>query len=452
MFVTKLLLFLAISPIPFLLYMSFTWTFFLSYLTYLISPPPPSSYDYIVVGAGSAGSVVAARLSEAGAHVLLVEAGGPAPSAAHIPAMVGSLQNSPIDWMFRTEPQEHASLAMGGVSSWPRGKVLGGTSILNYMIYVRGNRRDYDGWRDMGLEGWGYEDVLPYFKKSENFDSDVENKDQFHNVGGDLTVTTRNHREPIVETFLNAGKELGYDVGDINGAFQDSGFSNSQVTMTNGFRSGTFKAFAEKFVGNNLTLLTHSHVNRIVMNGKQAVGVEVTRFGKTEIYKANKEVILSAGTVGSPQILMLSGIGDEKHLSEMGIETIMNLPEVGKNLQDHLMVGINLDVNDGFGVDPLAGFYPSTMTDYNEGKGPLSSNVCGGVAHVHTEVNTDPRPDIQLHMISVTFATDHGILLFKNFGVLDKGWSWIEPHVQNSTVAITAILSRPSSKGFIKLK
>ena len=188
--------------------------------------------------------MVAGKLAEAGAQVLLVEAGGPAPAIAHVPAMVATLQNTPLDWMFRTEAQDGAGLAMGGVSSWPRGKVLGGSSILNYMLYVRGNRRDYDEWRDMGLEGWGYEEVLPYFKKSEHFDSEVENKDEYHGIGGDLTVTTSNHKEPIIESFLKAGQEMGYDVGDINGAFQDSGFTKSQVTITKGSRSGTFKAFA----------------------------------------------------------------------------------------------------------------------------------------------------------------------------------------------------------------
>ena len=276
-----------------------------------------------------------------------------------------------------TEKQENACLAAGGVSHWPRGKVLGGSSILNYMIYMRGNKGDYDEWRDMGLDGWGYQDVLPYFIKSENFDSEVENKETYHGTGGDLTVTTSNHREPIIDTFLQAGRELGYEVGDINGDFQDAGFSKSQVTMDKGFRTGTFKSFAEKHVGSNLVLLTHSHVNKIVMEGKKAVGVELTRFGRTETYYADREVIISAGAVGSPQILLLSGIGDQQHLADMGLDTVHHLPGVGQNMQDHLIIGWNMDVRDGMGVNPLAGFDSSTNEAYKEGKGPLSSNSLG---------------------------------------------------------------------------
>ena len=156
----KFILFISISPIPIWISLYCTWAWLLDYLSYLGSPLPPPSYDYIVVGAGSAGSVVAGRLAGGGARVLLVEAGGPAPALAHIPAMVGMLQNSPLDWRFRTEVQEESCLATGGVSHWPRGKVLGGSSILNYMAYMRGNKGDYDEWRDMGLDGWGYEDVL----------------------------------------------------------------------------------------------------------------------------------------------------------------------------------------------------------------------------------------------------------------------------------------------------
>ena len=166
------------------------------------------------------------------------------------------------------------------------------------------------------------------------------------------------------------------------------------------------------------------------MDGKHAVGVEISRFGKTEVVRANKEIILSAGTVGSPHILMLSGIGDEQHLADMGIETVHHLPDVGKNLQDHLMVGLNMDVKEGLGTDPLAGLYPSTAAEYMEGKGPLSSNACGGLAHIHTEINADPRPDIQLHMASITLAVDHGFSIFPNFGMLDKAWPWVEPLFQ----------------------
>ena len=159
-----------------------------------------------------------------------VEAGGPAPLLAHVPAMVGFLQNSVIDWSYRTETQTTSQLAYGGVSSWPRGRVLGGSSMLNYMLYMRGHSGDYDEWRDdLGLEGWGYDDVLEYFKKSENMESDVEDKDKYHGVGGPLTVTKENFKEPIISHLLSAASEAGYKIGDINGDLEDGGFTKAQV-------------------------------------------------------------------------------------------------------------------------------------------------------------------------------------------------------------------------------
>eukprot|EP00092_Neocalanus_flemingeri_P004698 GFUD01005063.1.p1 GENE.GFUD01005063.1~~GFUD01005063.1.p1 ORF type:complete len:608 (-),score=134.10 GFUD01005063.1:206-2029(-) len=447
------LLLLAAGPVPFILSLCYYWSWIISYLAYLVTSPPPTTYDYIVAGAGSAGCVVAGRLAEAGHHVLLIEAGGPSPSLAHIPGLVAFLQNSPLDWAYRTEIQEHASLGAGGVSSWPRGKVLGGSSMLNYMFYVRGNRRDYDEWRDMGLEGWGYEDVLPYFKKSENFESDIENKDVYHGVGGELTVTKDNWKEPITDVYLKAGEELGYKVGDINGELQDGGFTPSHVTMTKGYRTGTFKAFAEKFVGSNLEVLTYSHVNKVVLEDKRAVGVELSRFGNTKIYRARQEIILCAGAVGSPQILMLSGIGDKDHLREVGVEPVHHLPEVGQNLQDHLILPINIDFQDGLGFDPLAAIYPSTLQEYLTGGGPLtSSGGCGGLAHVHTEVNTDPRPDIQYHLAGLSLATDQGFVLFKNWGMLPETWPWYAGHTDKTSGMLIPTLSRPASRGFIKLR
>jgi len=451
--VTWWVLLLTAGPVPFIISLCYYWSWLSAYLTYLISSPLPHTYDYIVAGAGSAGSVVAGRLAEAGHSVLLVEAGGPAPALAHVPGLVGFLQNSPIDWAYRTEVQDHASLAAGGVSSWPRGKVLGGTSMLNYMFYMRGNSRDYDEWRDLGLDGWGYDDVLPFFKKSENFQSDVENKKKYHGTGGKLAVTKDNWKEPITEVYMKAGEELGYKVGDINGDLEDGGFTPSHVTMANGYRTGTFKAFAEEFLGDKLTLATFSHVTRVVLEGKRAVGLEVVRFGKTERFTARREVIISAGAIGSPQILMMSGIGDTDHLQEVGVDPVHHLPGVGQNLQDHLILSIMIDFNDGLGFDPLAATYPSTIRSYLNGGGPLtSSGGCGGLAHVHSQINKDPRPDVELHMAGLSFATDHGFVLFKNFGFLPSSWPWIAGHTHKASGMIIPTLNRPQSRGFIKLR
>ena len=166
----------------------------LAYVSSVVSPPR-SEYSYIVVGSGSAGSVVAGRLAGAGHQVLLVEAGGPAPPVAHIPGMVGSLQRTVLDWGYQTETQQGASISTGKVSRWPRGKVLGGSSMLNYMIYMRGHSGDYDHWRDAGLEGWGYQDVLKYFKKSQHMEVEIPDKDHYHGSGGELSVTQDNFSE-----------------------------------------------------------------------------------------------------------------------------------------------------------------------------------------------------------------------------------------------------------------
>ena len=190
--------------------------------------------------------------------------------------------------------------------------------MLNYMLYVRGNSRDYDEWRDLGLEGWGYQDVLPFFKMSEDFVGEVEDKEEYHGLGGDLKVTKDGFQVPIMESFMRAGDELGYGTGDINGAAQDEGFFYTQTTTHGGFRSGTYRAFAERFVGGNLTVLSHGHVTRVLVEGGRAVGVEVDRFGDRLRLLATNEVVLSAGTVSTPQILMISGIGDSQHLEEVG--------------------------------------------------------------------------------------------------------------------------------------
>ena len=179
--------------------------------------------------------------------------------------------------------------------------------------------RDYDEWKGLGLDGWSFEDVLPFFKKSEDFVGEVTTAGEknFHGVGGQLKVSRERFTDPITKTFLEAGEELGYPIGDINGDFENSGFSVAQTTTHHGFRAGAFEAFAEQFVGGNLTVMTHAHVTRVLVEEGRAVGVEVDRFGDRLHLEASREVVLSAGTIGTPQILMLSGIGDRQHLEEV---------------------------------------------------------------------------------------------------------------------------------------
>jgi len=453
---TYAVLIVIVTLFPLAIWLPYIWNYSLAYVGYFLTSFP-ASHDYIVVGSGSAGSVVAGRLAEAGHSVLLVEAGGPSPAVAHIPSFVGLLQRSVIDWQYKTEPQRYSHFGYNGnVSSWPRGKVLGGSSILNYMLYMRGHSKDYDEWRDMGLEGWGWDDVLPYFKKSENMSSDIENREKFHGTDGPLGVTKDNYKEPIIDFLMEGAKELGYKVGDINGELQDEGFTPSQVSISNGWRAGTFEAFARKYSDERITVLTFAHVNKLILKGKEAVGVEVSRFGRIEQFYAKQEVIVSAGAIGSPQILMLSGIGDQEHLQEVGVTPVHHLPQVGQNLQDHLILFVAFDTPNPLSFDALAPIYPDTWDQYNngEGEGPLSSTGgCAGLAHVHSGINTDKsRPDVQFHLLGLTVATDYGLILKENLGVDEKFWRWFSKHTGNFSSGIVPTLSRPRSRGYIKLR
>ena len=189
--------------------------------------------------------------------------------------MCGMLQNTPIDWAYRTEKQTESHFGYGGVSNWPRGKVLGGSSILNYMLYMRGHSQDYDEWRDLGLEGWGWEEVLPYFKRAENMESEAGQGDKYHGTGGPLSVTMDNFKVPVIDLLMRAARELGYQVGDVNGDLEDEGFNIAQHTIRNGERTGTFRAYAEQYSGSKITVLTFAHVNKVIFRDNIAVGVEV---------------------------------------------------------------------------------------------------------------------------------------------------------------------------------
>ena len=294
--------------------------------------PPDGSFDYVIVGAGSAGCVLANRLSaDPDCSVLLIEAGSKDRNPLfRLPMLMGRLFHSGIyNWRYHTEPVP----SLGGRSLyWPRGKVLGGSSTINGMVYVRGNRHDYDRWAQFGLAGWSYEDVLPVFRRSEGH---VERGGDYHGTGGELTVCRARGANPLFDAFVEAGREAGHPVNDdFNGAEQ-LGFGRYDFTIRRGKRCSTSTAFLRPVRHRrNLTIVTDCLVRRVVVQGGRATGVEVA--DRARSIRAAREVILCGGTVNSPQLLMLSGIGPGEELGRHGIEVVHELPGVGRNLQDHV--------------------------------------------------------------------------------------------------------------------
>ena len=296
--------------------------------------PRARVFDYVIVGAGSAGCVLANRLSaDRECSVLLIEAGGKDRNPLfRLPMLMGRLFHSGVyNWRYHTEPVP----SLGGRSLyWPRGKVLGGSSTINGMIYVRGNRHDYDRWAQMGLAGWSYEDVLPAFRRSEGH---VERDGTYHGGTGELTVCRARGANPLFDTFMEAGRQAGHPVNDdFNGAEQQ-GFGRYDFNIRRGKRCSASTAFLRPIRHRrNLAIATDSLVRRVVVEGGRATGVEFAQGNDARTIRAEREVILCAGTVNSPQILMLSGVGPGDELRRHGIPVFHDLPGVGRNLQDHV--------------------------------------------------------------------------------------------------------------------
>ena len=293
-------------------------------------------YDYVIIGAGSAGCAIANRLAEDLAlRILVIEAGPPDSSfMLRMPAGFASLgENSPYSWRYETTPQKHCNDRR---MYWPRGKTLGGSSSINAMLYVRGHASDYDHWRQLGNEGWSYNDVLPYFKQAEN---NERGGDDFHGTGGPLNVADQVDPSKLNEAFLKAGEQAGHKrVTDFNGAEQD-GVGYYQVTQKDKARWSTASAYLRPAVarGNShLEIITNALVERVIFDGSRAMGVRYTIDGRDEVARANREIILCGGAVNSPQLLQLSGVGPADHLKSLGITPVIDLPGVGGNLQDHL--------------------------------------------------------------------------------------------------------------------
>lgn len=360
------------------------------------------AFDYVIVGAGSAGCVLANRLSaDPHVSVLLLEAGGTdSRREVHIPAAFSKLFKGPQDWAYETEPES----ALGGRRLyWPRGKMLGGSSSMSAMLYVRGNRRDYDAWRDAGCDGWGYADVLPYFKRSER---NARGPSEYHGADGPLDVADQRDPNPLSLACVDAMGAIGVTrTDDFNRAEQD-GASLYQVTQRNGARWSAADAYLRPALERrNLTVRTDAHASRVLFERGRAIGVAfaVDRF--VEHAHATREVILCGGTVNTPQLLMLSGIGPADELRRHGIPVSVDLPGVGANLQDHLTTGvlyactrpISLAGAETFGN--IARYLVSR-------RGPLTSCVAEAGAFIRTRSDLE-QPDIQLHF-APTFFADHG--------------------------------------------
>lgn len=414
-------------------------------------------YDYIIVGSGSAGSVLANRLSEHGdASVLLLEAGGNENLFSEIPIAYQLLQKSRLDWSYQTSKQKNSCFGLIGQSSfWPRGKVLGGTSVLNVMLYTRGNPNDYNRWP----EGWKWSDVYPYFLKSENnLDYDIATNG-FHSIQrGYLDVSRTPYVSPLGHAFVHSAQDLGYKIlADLNGPTQ-SGFAIPQTTNRNGARCSTAKAFlypAHKRP--NLHILAYSMVTKILFNSdKRAIGVQFDRFKLSHTVFARKEVILSAGAINSPQLLLLSGVGPAKELERFGIPVVADLP-VGYNLQDHIYPGgIHFTIDKPVSLNHKRVFTLNNLVNYFiKGKGPLTSTGVDGLAFLSTPyMMSDNRdwPDIQMHMVPADVVADGGRYLRYLAGLSEELWPYYRQIKNIPSFSIDPVLLRPKSRGRIQLR
>ena len=362
-------------------------------------------YDYIIVGAGSAGCVLANRLSaDPGCQVLLIEAGPrDRHPFIHMPAGLSRLVNlRSVNWNYDTEPQA----ALGGRRLWwPRGKVLGGSSSINAMCYVRGDRRDYDHWARAGAAGWDWQGVLPYFRRSEG---NQQGADALHGGDGPLHVSGLRHRNPLSEAFVTAGVQAGMKANpDFNGEHQ-AGVGFYQVTQKDGARCSAAVAYLHPArARRNLHVLTGAQVQRVLVEGGRAAGVAYALRGVANTARAAGEVLLCGGTVNSPQLLMLSGIGPADHLRTHGLPMHADLPGVGANLQDHLDICTLVHTVPGVSYDRASELAIALRYFLGGRQGAGTSNIAEAGGFFRSPLAEDERADIQLHFVPA-MLDDHG--------------------------------------------
>jgi choline dehydrogenase-like flavoprotein len=388
-----------------------------------------SIYDYIIVGAGSAGCVLASRLSEdPDVRVLLLEAGGPdTKQEIHIPAAFSKLFKSECDWAYDTEPQPELC---GRSVFWPRGKVLGGSSSINAMVYSRANAKDHDQWTALGVTGWNYEEMLPYYKKSERNEHFA---DQYHGTTGPWNVAEPRCLSPLTRVFIEAAISVGIPANaDFNGATQE-GVGYFQVNQKKGRRHSVAAAFitpARKRP--NLTVRTTAHTTRVIFDRTRARGVEFVQAGRVERARAEREILVSCGAINSPQLLMLSGIGAADHLRAHDIAVVADVPGVGQNLQDHALMGVEFECRAPLSLykaDTLANIFRYLVFK----RGPLTSNICEAAAFVRTDSHNQV-PDIEIPFAPAFY--------------MNNGWDNPELH----GFAAGVVLQHPRSRGEVRLR
>jgi choline dehydrogenase-like flavoprotein len=396
------------------------------------------AFDYVIVGGGAAGCVLANRLSAKPSNsVLLLEAGIRDWSPLlTIPAGFSRLMGTKYNWLFSTAPQKHMNDRRMFL---PQGKVLGGSTSINAMLYIRGNRRDYDEWRDLGNDGWGYDDVLPYFKKSEG---NQRFANEYHGASGELGVSDQLEINPLVHAFVRSAQQAGIAfTSDPNGAEQDGVYYN-QLTQRDGARSSASKAFLTPDVRKrpNLEIRTEAQVVRVNVEGRRATGVDYVRKGQRVRVTARRETIVSAGPINSPHLLMVSGIGDGEDLRPLGVDVVHHLPGVGKNLHDQLEVNITAQINAPLSYDRQDRYrnairHALQWLVYR--RGPATATVSQGGAFVRSRPDVR-SPDIQIHMEPA-------------YVVWSEGESKKIQSVPGHGITLISVNVRPRSRGAVTL-
>jgi choline dehydrogenase len=418
-------------------------------------------YDFIIVGAGSAGSAVANRLTRnSGWNVLLIEAGRSENFVMDIPVLATLHQFSDANWKYKMQPSNTVCLGMEERQcTSPRGKVVGGSSTINFMIYTRGNRRDYDYWEELGNAGWGYRNVLPYFLEIENMTIPELAKDtRYHSTRGEVVISYAPYRTPLSDAFVEGGVELGHRIVDYNGEAQ-TGFSYLQTTTGNGTRWSANRAFLFPIRNRkNFHLKKRSQVTRILIDPKTktAYGVEFVQDKKRYVARARREVILSAGAVNSPQLLMLSGVGPKQHLAELNIPVIQDL-SVGFNLMDHPgLIGLTFIVNQSVSLilDELLNDGSNLVQFLNYHKGPFSVPAgCEAIAFIDTKnpESVDGDPDLEILFFAASLVSEK--TFHRSLGISEHIYRTVYKPIENShTWAAVPLTLKPRSRGRIKLK